>query len=172
MNRMLSRLALLVALAMALPLLASADSQIAYTFNSGSLFDFGGGNTYAATGTFTYDVTTAQVTAVDYDAVQIGSGPTGPFDFTTATTVSPTDVIFTGDGGPDGDEFLFAQSLATGGTIDITGGNYYSEGAFEEEVSASGSVTGAVATPEPSSILLLVSGLAGMGGMIRRKLKA
>jgi opacity protein-like surface antigen len=28
------------------------------------------------------------------------------------------------------------------------------------------------ATPEPSSIFLLVSGLAGMGGMIRRKLKA
>ena len=36
-------------------------------------------------------------------------------------------------------------------------------------------VIGAVptsATPEPSSIFLLVSGLAGMGGMIRRKLKA
>lgn len=169
MNRMLSRLALLVAFAMAFPLLASADNQITYTFDSGSLFDFGGGDTYAATGTFTYDLTTAQVTAVDYEAVQIGDGPTGPYDFTTATTVSPTDVIFTGDGFGDGDEYLFAQSLASGGTIAITGGNYDLDGDFEGAVSASGSVT---ETPEPSSILLLVSGLAGMGGFVRRKLKA
>ena len=168
MNKLIGRLALFVALSMVLPLLASADSLIVYTFNSGSLFDFGGGNTYEAIGTFTYDVTTAQVTAVNYQAVQIGTGPTGPFNFTTATTISPTDVIFTGDGYGDGNEYIFAQSLASGGTIAITGGNYYS-GGDEQAITASGSVT---ATPEPSSFLLLVSGLAGMGGMIRRKLQA
>jgi hypothetical protein len=55
----------------------------------------------------------------------------------------------------------------TFGPGDLTGGDYNYSGDIDLWVSNSSSVT-----PEPTSFLLLGSGLAGLAGMIRRKIKA
>lgn len=151
-----------IASALVLSVAAHADTVLTYTFAPGSTFDLGGGNTYAATGSFGYDVTTGQVVDVAYDAIQIGTGPIGPFNFTAATTVSSTDVIFTNDGDGDQDEYFFAQSLALGGTDAIIGAAY-----IGSTISGSGSVTTAV--PEPASWGLMLAGLGLMGRTLRRR---
>ena len=158
-----------IASALMLCLSAHADTVLTYTFDPGSLFDFGGGNTYAATGSFGYDVTTGQVVSVAYQAVQTGSGPTGPYIFTTATTISPTDIVFTGDCCGDQNEYFFAQSLALGGTDAITGGTYGGDA-----VTASGSVTAATTgvVPEPANWAFMLAGLGLMGRALRRRADA
>jgi hypothetical protein len=154
-----------IASALMLSLSAHADTILTYTFDPGSIFDLGGGNTYAATGSFGYDVTTGQVVSVAYQAVQTGTGPTGPFIFTTATTVSPTDVIFSGDCCGDDNEYFFSQSLALGGTSVITGGAYPGI-----DTVASGSVTAAAGVvPEPASWAFMLAGLGLVGRSLRRR---
>jgi hypothetical protein len=145
---------------------AAVAATLVYTFNPGTSFDFGGGNSYDATGGFTYDTVLGQVTVVNYTAVQTGTGPTGPFIFTAATTVSPTIVNFTGDCCGDENEFTFAQSLATGGNIAITGFRYRSDLVLP----VTGSATAAV--PEPASWAMLLVGFGGMGLAMRARRKS
>jgi hypothetical protein len=144
---------------------AQADTLITYQFDPGTSVDFGSGNTYDATGTFVFDATTGMVTTVDYTAIQTGTGPAGPFVFTSATTISPADVQFTGDGFADVNEFLFANSLALGGTDTITGFIYGFDGGSTPET-----VTGAVsAVPEPAIWALMLAGFAGLGAALRTR---
>jgi len=145
---------------------ANADTDLIYSFNPGSYFDFSDGPTYSANGTFVYDATKGIVTDVNYYALP------GPFDFSSATTVSSGDVIFTGDGEGDGNEYIFLQSLALGGTDNITGGNYWFEGVSEGGVTAGGSVTEiGTAVPEPATWALMMFGLGliGLGLRTRRE---
>jgi len=152
----------LVALTLAAGTGARADTILNYTFDPGATFDLGGGNVYAATGTFSYDVTTGMVTAVAYDAIQTGTGPTGPFDFTAAVTTSSTDVTFINDGDGDQDEYFFAQSLALGGTDTITGAAY--DGGV---ITGSGSVSAGV--PEPATWAMMLVGFGGLGVAMRSR---
>ncbi len=148
---------------------AHADTVLNYQFDAGSTFSLGGGFDYAATGTFSFDVTTGQVINVAYDAVEIGvspAGPLGPFNFTGAETLSPTDVIFKDDCCFDTDEFFFARSLAGGGTIAITGANY--PGLTNLDITGSGSVS-VIAVPEPADWALMLAGLSVLGFTLRRR---
>ena len=142
---------------------AQANTILNYQFDPGTTFDFGGGNTYLATGTFSYDATTQTVFNVAYTAIQTGTGPVGPFVFTAATTNSPTDVTFTGDAFGDEDEFFFANSLALGGTDAIVGFAY-----FGTQMQVTGSVT-AGSVPEPLTWAMLVVGFGGIGATLRSR---
>lgn len=160
-------LALAGAAAIAIATTAAADAQtLTYTFDPGSTFDFGGGNIYAATGSFDYDVATMLISNVSYSAIQIGTGPTGPFDFTAGIATSPTIVTFTGDCCGDEDTYEFGSSLASGGTILLVGGSY-----FGSPVTVSGSVTSG-AVPEPASWAMMLGGFGLVGGAMRSRRKA
>jgi hypothetical protein len=149
----------LIAFTLAVGTGARADTILNYHFDAGSTFNLGGGNDYAATGTFSFDVTTSQVTAVAYSTVQIGSGPPGPYNFNSATTNPPTDteITFTGDCCGDVDTYLFAESLALGGTDAIVGAESDSY-----SVGYSGSVSVST-TPLPSTWTMLIAGFVGLG---------
>jgi len=157
--------------AMALMLAAAASAQaavITYKFDPGSSFDFGGGNTYAAVGTFDFDTTTFLVSAVAYSGVQTGTGPVGPFNFTSTDGVpSDTVVTFTNDGFGDVDQFIFGSSLTLGGTIGIAGFIYQPVNG-PTRLPVTGSIT-AASVPEPITLSLFGMGLAGAVAMRRRK---
>ena len=141
-----------------------------YTFDPGTVFDFGGGNTYQAVGSFTFDTDLMQVTTFAYSGVQTGTGPVGPFIFTSVVTDSPTQITFSGDCCGDVDRFIFANSLATGGTIPIIGFQYaFGSGSFTS-YPIQGSVTalnGAV--PEPATWALIILGFGAVGATLRRR---
>lgn len=160
-------LALAGAAVIAISSSAAVDAQtLTYTFNLGSTYDFGGGNIYSAVGSFDYDVATMAISNVSYSAVQIGTGPSGPFDFTAGTAVSSTQVSFFGDCCGDENTYFFASSLASGGTISLVGGSY-----FGTPVTASGSVTADGAVPEPASWALMLGGFGLVGGAMRSRRK-
>jgi hypothetical protein len=142
---------------------ARADTILLYHFDPGTTLNFGGGDTYDATGAFSYDVTTSMVTAVGYIPVQTGTGSVGPFILTLADTKSPTDVLFYGDCCSDLDEFIFARSLALGGTDPIS--NFlYADGPFGIPTSPIVGFTGSVSTtPLPSTWAMLIAGFVGLG---------
>jgi hypothetical protein len=73
----------------------------------------------------------------------------------------------TGDGNPAYWDINNGPSVAFENTIGNVNGNL-GPGSNSDTFS----ITGSAATPEPSSFLLLGSGLAGFAGMIRRKIKA
>jgi formate dehydrogenase assembly factor FdhD len=145
----------------------SANAAVlTYTFDSGSYFDLGSDNKYSPSGIFKFDDVLNQVTFVDFYQIQTGTGPTGPFHFTSAITNSATDVVFIDDIG-DHSGFIFASSLAGGGTIKILSGNY----SFQDislTVNAGGSVSVA-AVPEPSITALGLFGLGLMGFVATRR---
>lgn len=147
---------------------AASSAQAAlltYNFDPGTNFDFGGGNTYNAIGSFDFDTTTLLVSGVTYSGVQTGTGPVGPYNFTIGVANSPTSVTFSGDCCGDIDTFEFASSLVGGGTIAITGFRY---GVLPGTVmSVTGSVT-AGAVPEPASWAMMVLGLGALGYTMRR----
>jgi hypothetical protein len=147
---------------------AQAGTVLTYKFDPGSTFDFGGGNTYAAVGTFDFDVDTLQVVGVAYSGVQIGTGPIGPFDFTIGVANSPTSVTFSGDCCGDINTFEFASSLAGGGTIAIVDFRY---GVLPgQQLPVTGSVTAQqAAVPEPATWGMMILGLGLAGAALRRR---
>lgn len=149
---------------------AQADTLINYTFSPGSYFNLSDTNTYAALGGFTFNATTNTISNVTYSAAGIGSGSFGTFNFTSGTVDSPTQLTFSGDGHGDFDTFVFAQSLALGGTDAITGG-FYSTSDTRLAVSAGGSVTSLVkgAVPEPATWAMMLLGFGAIGFAMRRR---
>lgn len=154
-----------VALALATSSAAQAANILSYTFNPGSIFDLGGGNTYAATGGFDFDVDTLAVTNVTYEAVQIGTGNVGPYIFTIGTAISPTQISFSGDCCGDVNDYFFDSPLTGGGTINIIGASY-----LGSPVIGSGSIT-AGAVPEASTWAMFTLGFGGLGLVIRNRRK-
>lgn len=164
----MNKMTIKIAAAVGALFLANAPAQAQlfnYTFSPGSYFNFDTTNTYAATGGFTFDAGTNTISNVTYTAIQTGTRPGGPYTFTSGTVVSPTQVTFSGDGFGDSDTFLFAQSLALGGTDQITGG-WYNE---DTQISAGGSVTSGV--PEPATWAMMLIGFGALGIAMRRKPK-
>jgi len=147
----------------------SANAAVlTYTFDSGSYFDFGGGNSYSPVGTFQFDDVLNQVTFVDFYQIQTGTGPTGPFHFTSAITNSSSYVSFFDQIGEE-NAFTFESSLASGGTIKIVGASYSYLGS-SSPIIAGGSVSAAV--PEPEVTMTLMIGLGVMGFVASRRKKA
>jgi hypothetical protein len=153
--------------AAALAASSAPAAVLTYSFDPGSSFDFGGGNTYDAVGSFDFDTTTLQVVGVNYSGVQTGTGPTGPFNFTIGVANTVTQVTFSGDCCGDINTFDFASSLVGGGTIAITGFQY---GALPgTPYPVKGSVT---AVPEPASWAMLLLGFGTLGYAMRRGKRA
>jgi hypothetical protein len=143
-------------------LLSSISANAAvltYKFDSGSYFNFDAGNSYSPSGIFQFDDALNQITFVNFYQNQTGTGPTGPFHFTSAITNSATDVIFVDQVG-DNTGFIFENSLANGGTIKILSGSYSIFGT-SIPVTVGGSVS-ITTVPEPKVNTLLMVGLSLM----------
>lgn len=143
-------------------LLSSISANAAvltYKFDSGSYFNFDTGNSYSPSGIFQFDDVLNQITFVDFYQNQTGTGPAGPFHFTSAITNSATDVIFVDQVG-DNTGFIFENSLANGGTIKILSGTYSIFGS-SIPVTVGGSVS-ITTVPEPKVNTLLMIGLSLM----------
>jgi|GEM_PF-3887731 hypothetical protein len=154
-------------LSVSLMLSVSANAAVfTYTFDAGSYFDFGGGNSYSPSGTFQFDDVLNQVTSVDFYQIQTGTGPTGPFHFTSAITNSASDVAFFDQIG-ESSGFIFENSLANGGTIRILSASYSYLGT-SYPILAGGSVS-TTTVPEPEVNAILMIGLALMGFVASRR---
>jgi len=117
--------------------------------NISSGFDVGPApDTASAFGSFLFSVTCS--------ACQGGkaANPSGPLTFTLANAVI-SDFIANSGG------FFFASDIAA----DVVGG-----GTNTGNVGANGSPVTTGSVPEPSSLLLLGTGLTGIGGLVRRKM--
>ena len=155
-----------IALALAAGNPARADIIVNYVFDPGSTLTFTPSDRYVISGAFSYDVNTQLVTSANYVTTQASGGPIGPFIFNSTTpTPSLTAIEFVGDAGGDGDQLIFASSLALGGTVDLTGSfNYYQDGVFFGTFTDTGSVTDPPApVPEPTSLTLLGAALCFLG---------
>lgn len=88
------------------------------------------------------------ITATGYGIYEFSVGSISPGGF----------VELTASGIPLG-TFAFGEGVNNGGKLD---GDAFTEAGL--------TTTGSMATPEPSSLMLLASGLLGLGGLVRRKL--
>lgn len=170
----MKKVVLLALLALALPVLASANTlnivdggSIALGFATLTGTATAGGsmtltaplisvNSVGATGTLT--LTTGSLTA---------TGSSNVFDFTggTLTITSGSSTLFSG-------AFSSGTVTVTGGTTFTIAGTLANGAGFVTQVDKHGDVTGtAMITPEPGTLGLLGTGLLGLAGIVRRKMR-
>jgi hypothetical protein len=180
------RVLLMGAIVFAVSLTCRADTVTIFDLNATLDNGFGTGTAGSATGTVTIDVTTGVVTALDLVASTTAASGLGATS-TTFTTVDyvgeypdPLDPTYdiqslTGSNslllalpvgslvGYDGSLVCSAVAACSGVSVygvDISGGVYFDSGSLTPEVAA---------TPEPSSLALLGSGVLGFAGVLRRR---
>ncbi len=176
----MKKLVLLALLAIALPTAAFADT-----------FDFGNAGTLGTTASLTGSATaggsftlTSVLTSIDQNGV-LTTGNLGTVSVTTGTLVANCGSnCFSFTGGTitvtsSSSQVLFQGSFS--GTVTKAAGGFLSiiyapngspvVGGFQ--ISAAGVVSGdTIVTPEPGTLGLLGTGLVGLAGIVRRKLRA
>ena len=177
------RVVLLALLAMALPTAALAD-----TIDYGNLGSIGGGTAIisgSASAGSTYTLTSQLVSVLNVNTNSLSQGSLGWVTLTTGNLSScASGLCFTGGTltvTSAGGATLF-QGTFTGGTVTVISGVTFVNASLGTAggstqismgVGRNGTVSGdTIVTPEPGTLGLLGTGLIGLAGIVRRKLRA